>query len=205
MKVISLKKCILNIVGSCILAFGLYNVHSISNITEGGLLGLTLLLKHWLGVSPSLTSFVLSAICYLIGYKTFGKDFVVYSAIACSSFSIFYFVFEQFPVIYPNIANYPLVASIVGAIFVGVGVGLCVVSDGAPNGDDALAMSLSKITKIKIQWFYLLFDVVILALSITYIPLKTILYSLITVVLSGAIIGLITKWLKCDEDVCKAE
>ena len=42
------KSIIVSLLGSAILAFGLYNVHSISSVTEGGVLGLTLLLHHWL-------------------------------------------------------------------------------------------------------------------------------------------------------------
>ena len=32
-----------NIAGSAILAFGLYNVHALSGVTEGGILGLSLI------------------------------------------------------------------------------------------------------------------------------------------------------------------
>ena len=39
----SLGKCFLALAGSAILAFGLYNVHSFSNVTEGGVLGLSLI------------------------------------------------------------------------------------------------------------------------------------------------------------------
>ena len=38
------KSCAFALLGSAILAFGLYNVHSFSGVTEGGVLGLTLLL-----------------------------------------------------------------------------------------------------------------------------------------------------------------
>ena len=38
----SLRKCVMALLGSAILAFGLYNVHSFSNVTEGGVLGMTL-------------------------------------------------------------------------------------------------------------------------------------------------------------------
>jgi len=60
---------------------------------------------------------------------------------------------------------------------------------GAPSGDDALAMAVSKATRMQIQWAYLISDLLVLALSLTYIPLSRILYSLLTVVLSGQIIG----------------
>ena len=62
-----------------------------------------------------------------------------------------------------------------------------------PSGDDALAMSLSRITKLPIQWIYLISDLLVLGLSLSYIPLNKIAYSLLTVILSGQIIGLFQK------------
>ena len=61
------------------------------------------------------------------------------------------------------------------------------------SGDDALAMSISRLTGLDIQWVYLISDLSVLALSLSYIPLKRLVYSLLTVVLSGQIIGLIQK------------
>ena len=186
-----LKNCIFQIVGGMILAFGLFNVHSFSGVTEGGTLGLTLLLDRWVGISPAITSIILNAICYFIGWRTLGKDFIAYSAICCLSFSVSYWICELMGPVYPAIADHRLVAALVGALFVGVGVGLCVRFGGAPCGDDALAMSISRRVKINIRWVYLASDLVVLALSLTYIPLVDILYSLLTVVLSGQIIGFI--------------
>ena len=59
------------------------------------------------------------------------------------------------------------------------------------SGDDALAMSLSRRLNIDIRWIYLTSDLVVLALSLTYIPPLKIFYSLITVFLSGKIISLV--------------
>ena len=82
-------------------------------------------------------------------------------------------------------------ASLLGAVFVGIGAGLCVRIGGAPGGDDALAMSLSHVTHIKIQWIYLLSDFAVLVLSLSYIPLNRMVYSILTVLLSGQIIGFV--------------
>ena len=185
------KNCIFLVLGSAILAFGLFNVHSFSGVTEGGTLGLTLLLDNWFDISPALSSLVLNAICYFIGWRVMGKDFIAYSAICCASFSLFYWICELVGPIYPQIADHRLVAAVVGAVFVGVGVGLCVRFGGAPCGDDALAMSISRRVKINIRWVYLITDVSVLALSLTYIPVENIIYSLVTVVLSGQIIGFV--------------
>lgn len=186
------------LVGSAILAFGLYHVHSQSNITEGGALGATLLLQHWFQISPAVSGFVINFTCYALGLKILGKGFIVYSAISGGAFSVFYAIFEQFTPIWPEIDQYPLVAAIAGALFVGIGIGLCVRVGAAPSGDDALAMSMSKITKVDIQWMYLVTDLTVLALSLSYIPVQKMIYSLVTVILSGQLIGWIVKisWKK---------
>lgn len=190
---LKLKHCLVIILGSAILAFGLYNVHSISGVTEGGVLGFTLLLKHWFDISPSVSGLILNILCYLFGFKLLGREFIAYSVVAGVSYSAFYAVFEQFPPLWPQIAQFPLAASIVGALFVGIGVGLCIMENSAPTGDDSLALSLSHHFKIGIQWVYLLSDLIILALSLTYIPFSKIIYSLLTVILSGQIIGLMQR------------
>ena len=101
--------------------------------------------------------------------------------------------YEQFPPLFPEIANHPLLAALVGAVFVGVGAGVCVRAGGAPGGDDALAMSVSPVTGWGVERVYLLSDLVVLLLSLTYIPARRIGFSLLTVILSGQIIGLIQK------------
>lgn len=193
LKKLKLARCLLCVIGSAILAFGLYNVHAQSGVSEGGTLGLTLLLRHWLSLSPALTGAILNALCYLFGALILGRAFILYSCISGVGFSLFYALFERFSPCFSDLDRYPLEASVLGALFVGVGVGLCVLGGGAPSGDDALAMSLSKLTKRNISLFYLFTDLSVLALSLTYIPPKRILWSLLTVVLSGQIIGWIEK------------
>ena len=187
---ITIRNCIISFLGSGFLAFGMYNVHSISGITEGGVLGAVMLIQYWFHVSPALSSLVLNSLCYLLGWRTFGKVFLFYSGISALGYSAVYSVCERFPPVFPEIASMPLAASIVGSIFVGVGCGVCVRIGGAPSGDDALAMSLSRLTRIPIQWVYLSTDLLVLGLSLSYIPVSKIAYSLLTVILSGQIIGL---------------
>lgn len=189
----SLRSCVVSFLSAGFLAFGMYNVHSISGITEGGVLGAVLLIQHWFHISPAVSSLVLNGLCYLLGWRTFGKPFVMYSLAAALGYSVGFFICEQFPPLFPQIASMPLVASVVGSIFVGIGSGLCVRVGGATSGDDALAMSVSRMTAIPIQWIYLISDLLVLGLSLTYIPINRIAYSLLTVILSGQIIGLLQK------------
>ena len=191
---IRLKNCLWLLFGSLFLAFGLYNVHALSGVTEGGLLGLDLLAEHWLHISPAITNFVLSTVCYFIGWKMLGREFIVYSAVAAAGFSAAYKVFELFDPLWPGLYETPLLAALLGAVFVGVGTGICVRNGGALCGDDALAMAISRKLGIKIEWVYLVSDLTVLGLSLTYIPLGRIVYSLLTVVISGRLIGLVERF-----------
>lgn len=199
LKNITLKNCAITLLGSFILAFGLYHVHSISGVTEGGVLGATLLLEHWTGISPAVTGGIMNVLCYVLGWKLLGKEFIAYSALATVGFSGMYKICEQFPHLWPGLADMPLVAALVGALFVGVGAGLCVRVGGAPSGDDALAMSISHATGWKIQWVYLLSDLIVLVMSLSYIPVRRIGYSLFTVLLSGQLIGFVQNFNRTQE------
>lgn len=187
------KACALIILSSTLQAFGLYHVHSLSGITEGGSLGLNLLLDYWFAVSPAITNFVFNVICYLLGWKLLGKKFIVNSAFAVVSFSVSYHIFEKFDPLWPQLVHKPLLAALIGALFIGVNTGICVRQNAAICGDDAMAMCVSKVTGWKVQRVYLISDFTVLGLSLTYIPLKRISFSLLTVVLSGQIIGYIQR------------
>ena len=188
------KSVALSLLGSAILAFGLYNVHSFSDVTEGGQLGLALLLQHWFRITPALTTAVMNVICYWIGWKTLGKPIIAHSAVATGGFSLVYWLCQQFPPLWPNLADYPLLAALAGAAFVGVGCGLCVRVGGAACGDDGLVMSISAKLRIKIEYVYFFFDFVVLALSLSYIPVRRILYSLLTVTLSSTLVGVVQRF-----------
>ncbi|MGI5894477.1 MAG: YitT family protein [Candidatus Merdivicinus sp.] len=174
--------------GSAILAFGLYNIHSQSGVTEGGVLGALLLIEHWLPISPAISSVILNVFCYGFGLRHLGKRFAVCSILATGSFTLFYAILEQFPPLMPSLADYPLAASVLGGCFVGVGVGMAVRAGSASSGDDALAMAISKISGIRISRIYFLSDFIILLLSLSYIPFRRIFFSLLTVTLSSFII-----------------
>ncbi len=181
------------VLGAAVLAFGLYNVHHQSRITEGGVLGMTLLLQRWLGLSPAIGEIVLDVICYGLGARYLGKAFLRDALLATGLFSAFYAVNERVGFVLPSLAASPLAAAVLGGLFVGVGVGLVVRAGGACGGDDALALVIAKAAGWKLPQAYLLTDVTVLVLSLSYIPVASVLCSLVTVTLSSFLIGRIAR------------
>ena len=185
---INIKHYALLLLGASILSFGLFNVHSQSNITEGGVLGMTLLLNHWFNISPSISGIVMDFTCYFIGWRVLGNSFLKNAMFASCCFSASYRLWESIGYILPSFADKPLIAAVLGAIFVGIGVGIVVKKGGASGGDDALALVISKLTNCRIARAYLITDLTVLTLSLSYIPFGKIAFSLITVTLSSFII-----------------
>ena len=177
------------VLGACILSFGLYNIHERTGVTEGGVLGMTLLLQHWFALSPAITSPVMDIACYLLAWHFLGNAFAKYAVAASLAFAASHALWEQFPPLLPDLSAFPMAAAILGALFVGLGVGLVVRIGGACGGDDALALTIAHVSRWPISRCYLFTDLAVLLLSLTYIPFARIVYSLVTVTISSVVIG----------------
>ena len=175
------------LLGSLILAFGVFNFNYQNNITEGGVLGMLLLLKNMFNIDPSISSLIIDLSLFAVGYKFFGREFLFKSLVATVSFAIFYAIFEKIGPIIP-VLDSKLVGTVLAGLFVGVGVGLIVRTEAAAGGDDVIALVISKNTKLTIGNVYMISDIIILSLSLTYLSAYDIFWSLVAVNISGRII-----------------
>ena len=191
----TLKSILLIIIGATILSFGSYNFNYQNNVTEGGVLGL--LLQHVFNISPSITSVVIDFSLFTIGSKFFGKKFLLYSILSTITFSSTYKIWEKIGFLVPSFTNNMLIASILAGIGVGVGVGLVVRGGGASGGDDVIALLGNKLLKLKVNHVYLATDAIVLLMSLVYLDIKQVFFSIIAVTISGKIISII---YKDDED-----
>ena len=144
---LTIRKILLIMLGAMICSFGIHNIHQRTNITEGGVIGLMLLVEHWLKISPAYITPILDIACYLLAFKFLGGSFIKISVISTFFVSGFYKVWEMFPPMLPNLSEYPLIAAVVG-----------------------------------------------LLLSLTYIPVLRIVFSLVTVTISSYLIDWIREY-----------
>ena len=202
------KRIAIILIGSAIFTFGVHNIHNVTGITEGGIIGLVLVRKPL--VRYSLVGCVAGAgLPVLRGgvETTLAAAFWVGPPWPRCLVAGFYRLWESMPHMLPNLTDRPLLASVLGALFVGVGVGLVIRQGASAGGDDASALSISKITGWRVGRCYLFTDLSVLALSLTYIPVVKIAFSLITVTISSAVIDVVkdaswdhveqfTEWLR---------
>ena len=184
---LTVKKILLIPLGAMICSFGIHNIHQRTNITEGGVIGLMLFAEHWLKLSPAYITPILDIACYLLAFRFLGGGFIKISVISTFFVSLFYKIWELFPPMLPDLSNRPLIAAVLGGMFVGIGVGL-IVRQGGSSGDDALALSISHLLHWRLSRAYLFTDVVVLLLSLSYISVMRIAFSLVTVTISSYLI-----------------
>ena len=142
--------------GTAICSFGIYNVHDQSGITEGGALGLVLLLNHWFDIPSSLATPIIDIVCYVLAFRALGRKFLEVSAISTLSMAMFFRIWEHFPPVLPSLEDKPLLAALLGALFIGVGVGIVVKNGGSCGGDDALALFIHKVSGWRLSRAYLI-------------------------------------------------
>lgn len=183
------KEIVLIALGCLIMAFGIVNIHMPSQITEGGVLGLVLFSHKVLGLDPSAMSILLDVACYALAFTMLGWKFLKKAIVASTFFAGFYRLFLAIGPIVPSLYNYPLIAAVVGGIFIGVGCGFVVTQGGAAGGDDALALVISRRLNCSIARAYLMTDGVVLLLSLIYISPSRLVFSFITTLVSSFLIG----------------
>ena len=186
-------------VGAAICTFGIHNIHSQTGITEGGVIGMTLFANKWFHIPKGLVTPILDLSCYLLAFRFLGGKFIRISVISTLFVSLFYDLWEQFPYMLPDLSDYPLAAALLGGVFVGIGVGLSVRQGGSSGGDDALALSISRGTGWRLSRAYLFTDLVVLGLSLSYIPVIRIAFSVVTVMLSSLLIDFVQNFRRQPE------
>ena len=137
--------------------------------------------------------------CYTVGFFVLGAGFLGWSAVSSVLLALFYALWESLPHLFPDLSAFPLLASIAGGVFVGVGAGLVVRCNASAGGDDALALSIHKVFGLRLSRCYLFTDLSVLLLSLSYIPLSKIVFSLITVFISSPLIDFVVGFGRKDK------
>ena len=106
------KRIAMILLGAAILSFGIHNIHQRTAITEGGIIGLVLLINHWLGVPASVASPLLDAASYALAFRFLGWDFLLSAGLASVSLAGFYRIWECLPPMLPDLTPWPLAAAL---------------------------------------------------------------------------------------------
>ncbi|ANS74840.1 hypothetical protein AWM70_09730 [Paenibacillus yonginensis] len=183
------------LLGTAIYAFGLLYFIIPNQLTEGGVTGITILLKYGFGISPSLSTLVINIPLFLIGWKMLGGRQIVYTGVGIASLTFFLWLFEWminrgWIVPFRTHQDY-ILASLYAGVTLGAGLGVVFRYGGTTGGSDIIARILNRKFGWSMGQVILITDVLIIGLSLFFIPIEKILYTLVAVFIASKVIDFI--------------
>ncbi|MCL1973316.1 MAG: YitT family protein [Bacteroidetes bacterium] len=172
-----------------------------NHLVGGGVSGIGVLVYYATGFPVSYTFFAINAVLLLIALKVLGKGFgikTVYGIVMAAL--CFQFLPQWIPADLIRelaVENGKLLATLIGGIMGGVGVGLTFSQGGSTGGTDIIALIINKYRNISIGRLILSIDVVIISCSFFTseetnlgLRLATVLYGFILIGVTGYTIDL---------------
>ncbi|WML60267.1 YitT family protein [Neobacillus sp. PS2-9] len=176
--------------GSTMLGIGINGFILPFHLINGGLFGVSLLIKYLFGFKAGIIFILLNIPVYMFAYKSDRMYFFngLLGAIL-SGFMIELF----FPL--NGIFHLPILSSvIVGSIIIGIGVGVMLRNHISPGGMDLLALLISKWSKVNVGIIMVLMDGMIILTGLVLLQNARLLYSLIIITIVGLFATIITSY-----------
>ena len=180
------------IIGAFILAAAFVLFITPYKIVPGGVYGISIVLHWMLGTPVGLVALLFDIPLTIIGIKVLGPRFGIKTVVGFISTAIFmdgitYFYGDQ-----PLVEGDPLLSSIFGGVFIGLGLGLIFKAKATSGGSDIVAMMIGKYTKLPMGQLMILVDsAIVLVGLLAFQDWKIPLYSLIVIFITGKVVDLV--------------
>lgn len=136
-----------------------------NNITTGGVAGLASIIEWGLHIPAQYSNFAINIVLLSVALKVLGLKFCIKTVYAVSTMTLFVMLIRWF-IPHPTVFhNEPFVASIIGTVFVGIGIGIGLVHNGSTGGSDVVAAIINKYRDISLGRILLLTDWGIVSMS----------------------------------------
>lgn len=179
-------------VGAVIAAFAIEEFLVAKQILDGGIVGISIILNHITGLKLCYFIVVLNIPFLILGWRLLGKTFAFKATYAMIVFSIFLVVFEEME----EVTDDPLLATVYGGLFLGLGVGIIMRSGGCVDGLDTVSLLLSKKTQFSTGQIILFFNLIIYSCAGFIFGLDRALYSVLTYFITSKVIDIVETGLE---------
>ena len=176
------------IVLGCIIGGAAYPLFLVPNgIAPGGLTGVATVLNYLFGAPVGVTSLLLNVPLFMMGYRLMGGSFAFRSLIATVLFSLLIDLFR-----FPALTDDVLLATVYGAILLGVGLGLILRGGATTGGSDMIAKLVHhRFPFITVGIILLFVDCTVIVLAGFTMSTRAALYSLICIFVTSKVIDLV--------------
>ncbi len=161
-----------------------------AQITGGGLSGVCSLIYYAVKFPIGVSFFVFNVILILLSIRVLGTKFGVQTIYGVIGLSFFFSILQPF--FHTPIVKDAFMASVIGGILSGAGVGIVFSQGGSTGGTDIIAMMINKYYNISLGRLILYMDVIIIASSyILFHSIEKIVYGYVSMALTSYVIDLV--------------
>ena len=151
-----------------------------NKLADGGLSGISLILRHFWDINMGLSTLVLNIPLILLGYRFMGKRLLAYTIWGTVSLSFFLWFWRSVPIIKQLDLEHDLFLSAISAgVLSGTGLGLVFRYNGTSGGTDIIARICQIKFGISSGKMLLFCDAVVLFASLSYLDIKHMMYTLL--------------------------
>ncbi|MCS0788925.1 YitT family protein [Cytobacillus firmus] len=188
-----IKQLIMITLGAVIAAAGLEFFLVPNNILDGGVIGLSIIAAELTGMTMSIFLIVLNLPFLYIGFRQIGMKFTIhtlYGVIVLSASTAYLHHFEP-------VTNDLFLATVIGAVILGTGVGLVIRTGGALDGSEIIAILVSKKRPVSVGQFIMIVNVFIFILAAFLVfSWETAMYSIITYYIAYKMIDIVVEGME---------
>ena len=177
---------LLIIAGIFLAAFGLESFLIPNGFIDGGVTGISLLVRSITGFHLSFLIFFFNIPFIIMGFYQIGKLFAIKTLLAITGLALVLF-FVKFPVITSD----KLLISIFGGFFLGGGIGLAVRGGSVIDGTEILAVYITRKSVLTIGDIILIINIIIFTIAAFILSMETAMYSILTYIAASKTIDFI--------------
>lgn len=186
------KSFVLIGIGIASAAFGLESFLVPNGYIDGGVTGISLLVKYVFKQFPLSILLVLFNLPFIIlGFRQISKEFALKSILAITGLALT-IQFIHFPILTEDSL---LIASF-GGLFLGVGIGFAMRGGGVIDGTEVLAIYLSRNSRLSIGDIILIFNIVIFLAGAYLISVEVALYAILTYFIASKAVNYIIEGIE---------
>lgn len=185
------------IMGAIVMAVGLELFLVPNNVMDGGIVGVSIIASHLIGLPLGLFIFILNLPFIFLGYKQIGKTFALTTALGITVLSVTTLLLHH---IHPFTRDL-LLATVFGGIILGLGVGIVIRFGGCLDGTEVLAILFNKKLPFSVGEIILFINLIIFTVAGFVFTWEKAMYSIVAYYIAAKMIDIVVQGMEESKSV----
>ncbi|KRN33584.1 YitT family protein [Weissella halotolerans] len=164
--------------GTAIYGWAIVNINIPNNLAEGGMSGITLILRALFQFNPAYSTLILNLPLFALGLRILGRRALIYTIFGTLALSFWLWLWQLYPM-HLDLHHDMLISALLAGFFGGLGSGIIYRYGGTTGGSDIIARIVEQRFAIPMGRTLFMLDLLVLIASLVYIDLNQMMYTVI--------------------------